>query len=57
MTADVSKKSTIRRPETGWAKARRRRASCIRTYVPAVVDRDTRQAQSTPEWNIVRGED
>lgn len=57
MTADVSKMSIISRPETGWAKARSRRGSHVRTYVPAIADADTRQARSTPEWNIVRGED
>ncbi|MGP4053115.1 hypothetical protein [Streptomyces sp. 2A115] len=57
MTADVRKKDTIRRPETGWAKARRRRGSQVRTYVPAIADRETRQVHVSPDWNIVRGED
>ncbi|MFF1625992.1 hypothetical protein [Streptomyces sp. NPDC058272] len=57
MTADVRKQGTIRRPETGWAKARRRRGN-VRTCVATVTDGDTAQAAGTAaEGNIVRGED
>ncbi|MET7441846.1 MULTISPECIES: hypothetical protein [unclassified Streptomyces] len=57
MTTDVRRENASRRPETGWAEARRRRERAIRTCVPATADGDTRQAQAGPEWNIVRGED
>jgi hypothetical protein len=57
VTADVRKEITLRRPETGWSKARRRRASAVRTCVPATADGDVRQALTEPEWNIVRGDD
>ncbi|MFF9331885.1 hypothetical protein [Streptomyces albogriseolus] len=48
-----------RRPETGWARARRLRdQDPLRTCLPAV-DRDTRPAAPVTwaEENIVRGED
>ncbi|MCH0567388.1 MULTISPECIES: hypothetical protein [unclassified Streptomyces] len=48
-----------RRPETGWARARRlRRQQALRTWMPAVESPDgppTSPAGS--EGNIVRGED
>ncbi|MFI2433434.1 hypothetical protein [Streptomyces sp. NPDC018693] len=52
--------ATIRRPETGWARARRlRRAkSAPRTWIPAVAGPDSApMTRRGPEWNIVRGED
>jgi hypothetical protein len=57
VTTDVSTKTTARRPETGWAKARRRRGKGLRTCLPATVDRTARQDRVDAEWNIVRGED
>ncbi|MFE9836659.1 hypothetical protein ACFYP4_16235 [Streptomyces sp. NPDC005551] len=57
MTADVRNDSSMRRPETGWAEARRGRGSAIRTCVAARAERDGRQAQTGSDWNIVRGED
>ncbi len=49
----------VRRPETGWSRARRLRGkAALRTCLPAVEDRAaTRPARSEPDWNIVRGED
>jgi hypothetical protein len=58
VTADVRKSSTIRRPDTGWERERRRRGRGVRTCVPATVDADAaRQTLMDAEWNIVRGED
>ncbi|WP_037837401.1 MULTISPECIES: hypothetical protein [unclassified Streptomyces] len=57
-TMDTSDKP-VRRPETGWSRARRLRGkAALRTCLPAVEDRAaTRPARSEPDWNIVRGED
>ncbi|WTX11507.1 hypothetical protein OG303_05400 [Streptomyces sp. NBC_00005] len=59
MTSHTSEKLVIRRPETGWSKARRRRGKgVVRTCVPAVLDQGaTRTDQPAPEGNIVRGDD
>ncbi|WP_327692194.1 MULTISPECIES: hypothetical protein [unclassified Streptomyces] len=59
MTSHTSEKLVIRRPETGWSKARRLRGKgVVRTCVPAVLDQEvTRTDQQGPEGNIVRGED
>ncbi|WP_309097325.1 hypothetical protein [Streptomyces sp.] len=56
---DSPDRMTLRRPETGWSKARRLRgAAAPRTCLPAVEDRAAPAgAHSGPEWNIVRGED
>ncbi|MGW1952798.1 hypothetical protein ACWCPI_08525 [Streptomyces sp. NPDC001920] len=54
MTAQAEKTTTVRRPETGWATARRLRGQCIRTWVRATVEGDERRGD---EWNLVRGED
>lgn len=56
---DLSDKPTVRRPETGWSKARRLRGkAALRTCLPAVENRATPgNTRSGPEWNIVRGED
>ncbi|MER8220237.1 hypothetical protein ABTZ58_06495 [Streptomyces sp. NPDC094143] len=54
---DSPDKMLLRRPETGWSKARRLRGKAApRTCLPAVEDRAA-PAHSGPEWNIVRGED
>ncbi|GAB2758343.1 hypothetical protein [Streptomyces bullii] len=59
MTSQTSEKPVARRPETGWARARRLRGKdALRTCLPAVEDRG---APGTPlpgpDGNIVRGED
>ncbi|CAL9649891.1 hypothetical protein [Streptomyces sp. enrichment culture] len=56
---DTPEKTAVRRPETGWSKARRLRGkAALRTCLPAVEDRAAPgTARSGPEWNIVRGED
>lgn len=59
MTSEISDKPRPRRPETGWARARRLRGKePLRTCLPAV-DRGGPSAASAPETeaNIVRGED
>ncbi|MFI6567372.1 hypothetical protein [Streptomyces sp. NPDC050534] len=59
MTAQTTDKLVIRRPESGWSKARRLRGKgVVRTCIPAVPESDaTRTDQYGPEENIVRGED
>ncbi|MET7543598.1 hypothetical protein [Streptomyces sp. NPDC005507] len=58
MTTDVNNTTTTRRPETGWAKARRRRGNPLRTCVPARSDsNESRQSHASPDWNVVRGDD
>jgi hypothetical protein len=59
VTSQTSEKLVIRRPETGWSKARRLRGKgVLRTCVAAVADEGTtRTDQLGPEGNIVRGED
>ncbi|MCD9874527.1 hypothetical protein [Streptomyces guryensis] len=59
MTPQTTDKPVIRRPETGWARARRLRGKgVLRTCVPAVLEQGTtRTDQLCPEGNIVRGED
>lgn len=49
--------STIRRPYTEWARARRLRGRRIRTCVRATVDGDDIQLRRGLEGNIVRGDD
>lgn len=59
MTSEISDKPRPRRPETGWARARRLRGKDpLRTCLPAV-DHGGPSVASAPETeaNIVRGED
>ncbi|MGQ4336149.1 hypothetical protein [Streptomyces hayashii] len=60
MTAQTEEKPATRRPETGWATARRvRRAPAApRTCLAAVAAPGTQPGtQPGPESNIIRGED
>ncbi|TXS50177.1 hypothetical protein EAO69_44700 [Streptomyces sp. me109] len=59
MSTEVSRKIVTRRPETGWAEARRRHGSGVRTCVPATATASVarRDQADSPEGNIVRGED
>jgi hypothetical protein len=51
-------KPSIRVAETGWSKARYRRAKGVRTCVAAVADESTpTAAQSDTEANIIRSTD
>ncbi|EFL36753.1 predicted protein [Streptomyces viridochromogenes DSM 40736] len=56
---DTTAKPVVRRPETGWSKARRLRGkAALRTCLPAVEERaSTGTGRAEPDWNIVRGED
>ncbi|MFF8190856.1 hypothetical protein ACF05L_08210 [Streptomyces bobili] len=58
-TSHPEEKRTARRPETGWARARRlRSAAALRTWIPAVEAPGTAPAtRFGVEGNIVRGED
>ncbi|MBT3150298.1 hypothetical protein HTV45_05240 [Streptomyces sp. CHD11] len=59
MTTEISGKPRPRRPETGWARARRLRGKDpLRTCLPAVErgTPSTRPATGAEE-NIVRGDD
>ncbi|WP_432136427.1 MULTISPECIES: hypothetical protein [unclassified Streptomyces] len=61
VTAHTEEKpAAARRPETGWARARRlRRADrALRTWIPAVIGPDPAQGtRRGVEGTIVRGED
>ncbi|MEV6961120.1 hypothetical protein AB0M97_18360 [Streptomyces sp. NPDC051207] len=60
MIAQSQPRTTVaRRPETGWSRARRLRGTnALRTWIPAVADRDTaRGTGRAAEGNIVLGED
>jgi hypothetical protein len=59
VTSHTEEKPATRRPETGWARARRlRHDPVLRTWIPAVeVPGTTPGTRSGPEGNIVRGED
>lgn len=60
MTAHLDEKPATRRPETGWARARRLRRgnAAPRTCIPAVeVPGTPPGTQPGSEGNIVRGED
>ncbi|WP_328492255.1 hypothetical protein OHS59_05455 [Streptomyces sp. NBC_00414] len=57
MSAYGSTQDIVRRPETGWAQARRRRVGGVRIHLSATADRDSRRTSAEPEGNIVRGED
>ncbi len=59
MTAQISENPVVRRPETGWSRARRLRgARALRTCLPAVEEKNApRTARGGTEQNIFRGED
>ncbi|MET8584897.1 hypothetical protein ABZX39_29065 [Streptomyces collinus] len=57
MTAPSSEKTTLPYAETGWSKAKRRRATKARTCQPAVLERSAAQQGAGAEDTIVRGED
>ena len=59
MTAQISEQPVVRRPETGWSRARRLRGvRALRTCLPAVEETNApRPAQTGSEENIFRGED
>ncbi|MEU0072810.1 hypothetical protein ABZ027_25125 [Streptomyces sp. NPDC006332] len=59
MTAQTSEQPVVRRPETGWSRARRLRGvRALRTCLPAVEETSApRPAQTGSEQNIFRGED
>ncbi|MER6223415.1 hypothetical protein ACWCYL_14005 [Streptomyces sp. 900105755] len=58
MTAEVSDPIAARRPETGWARARRLRGQGIRTCLrPTLDDNAGRRVRQGDDWNVVRGED
>ncbi|MET9504416.1 hypothetical protein ABZY42_22310 [Streptomyces sp. NPDC006622] len=60
-TSSLEDERTARRPETGWARARRlreARAGLLRTWTPPVEPPGTAPpTPSGPDGNIVRGED
>ncbi|MFJ4809105.1 hypothetical protein [Streptomyces longwoodensis] len=59
-TTDPPIPTSVDRPETGWARARRlsRGRVAVRTCVPAVLEADAAPGmRGGAEWNIVRGED
>lgn len=59
MTPQAKEKTPIRRPETGWARARRLRSEhALRTWMPAVEEPGGPPAlQTGGDAHIVRGED
>ncbi|WP_443053038.1 hypothetical protein [Streptomyces sp. FXJ1.172] len=57
MTVEVRKTSAVRRPETGWARARRLRGQGIRTCERAIIDSATTQTRGADDGNVVRGQD
>ncbi|MEU9731837.1 hypothetical protein [Streptomyces sp. NPDC048002] len=57
MTAESTEMCVDRRPETGWAKARRLRGEPLRTWVRAKFDGEAGQTRQEADWNVVRGED
>ncbi|MEU6357549.1 hypothetical protein ABZ896_51020 [Streptomyces sp. NPDC047072] len=58
MTPQTAQKSVVRRPETGWSRARRLHDKAeLRTCLPAVEEHTGTTTAHTGEWNIVRGED
>ncbi|MEH0551927.1 hypothetical protein [Streptomyces sp. B21-101] len=56
VTSHLKETPAVRRPETGWARARRTRrgSAAPRTCLPAVAAPGT---QPDPAGNIVRGDD
>ncbi|MFH0519396.1 hypothetical protein ACHBTE_19760 [Streptomyces sp. M41] len=57
VNAETKQTTTVRRPETGWATARRLHGQCIRTCERATFDGDDGPKRRGDEWNVVRGED
>ncbi|MER6274422.1 hypothetical protein [Streptomyces sp900105755] len=57
MTAEVSNPIVARRPETGWARARRLRGQGIRTCLRPKLDDNAGRMRQGDDWNVVRGED
>ena len=58
MTASASGKPLVRRPETGWSRARRlREKPALRTCLAPVEDPEGPELTHTAEWNIIRGDD
>ncbi|GAA0343887.1 hypothetical protein ACKI1I_27835 [Streptomyces turgidiscabies] len=61
MSAELREtRTTERRAETGWARARRLRGCGLRTCVRATLDGDAGNGDGTgrgTEGNVVRGED
>ncbi|WP_329271405.1 hypothetical protein [Streptomyces sp. NBC_01451] len=58
MSAEARKtRTTVRRAETGWARARRLRGHGVRTCVRATSDGDAGETWRNGEGNVVRGED
>ncbi|MFJ6527504.1 hypothetical protein ACIQMZ_19745 [Streptomyces longwoodensis] len=57
---DLPIPTSVHRPETGWARARRLRRGrvAVRTCVPAVLESGAAPGtRGGAEWNIVRGDD
>jgi hypothetical protein len=54
---ETEKSPAVRRPETGWATARRLRGQRIRTCVRATMDGDMGRKCRDNDWNVVRGVD
>ncbi|AVV44440.1 hypothetical protein PYK79_46185 [Streptomyces sp. ID05-04B] len=54
---ETEKTLAVRRPETGWATARRLRGQRIRTCVRATIDGDVGRSRRGNDWNVVRGVD
>ncbi|MFF4119895.1 hypothetical protein [Streptomyces sp. NPDC001714] len=57
MTAEAGDRTAVRRPETGWAKARRLRGKAVRTCLRATLDNSAGRLRQGDDWNVVRGED
>lgn len=57
VTAEVSTPTVARRPETGWARARRLRGRGIRTCLRPTLDDNAGHMRQEDDWNVVRGED
>ncbi|WP_020134767.1 hypothetical protein [Streptomyces sp. 351MFTsu5.1] len=58
MTPQTAPISVVRRPETGWSRARRLHGKGdLRTCLPAVDEPGGPTTAHTAEDNIVRGED
>ncbi|MEU6577888.1 hypothetical protein [Streptomyces sp. NPDC046805] len=57
MTTEASNPIVVRRPETGWARARRLRGQGIRTCMRATLDNNAGRLRQGDGWNVVRGED
>ncbi|WP_343244015.1 hypothetical protein [Streptomyces sp. SID13726] len=58
MTPQTAEKTVVRRPETGWSRARRLHGRGEpRTCLAAVEEPGGPAGTHTGEWNICRGED